>query len=148
MILHFRAALRGDVPNVVALLADDSLGAMRETAPLADYFAAFERMATDARCTLVVAESGGHIVGCYDLIVLDGLNMRGERRAQVEGVRIARHLRGQKLGDQLMNDAFTRARAAGCSYMELLSNAARPDAHRFYERLGFTRSHLGFKRNL
>jgi hypothetical protein len=29
-----------------------------------------------------------------------------------------------------------------------MSNASRKDAHRFYQRLGFSQSHLGFKMKL
>jgi hypothetical protein len=32
--------------------------------------------------------------------------------------------------------------------LELSSNKTRKDAHRFYERLGFARSHEGFKMKL
>jgi len=146
MSLRFRLGQRADVPAVVALLADDDIGRTRETAPIADYFAAFERMGP--QCQLVVGEINGIIVTCYDLIILDGLNMRGARRAQVEGVRVARDSRGQGYGRMLMDDAMARAKQAGAQFIELMSNAARLETHAFYEHLGFTRSHLGFKRNL
>lgn len=146
MTLTFRAGARADVASVVALLADDDIARTRETAPLGDYLAAFARM--DARCQLIVGEAQGQIVACYDLIILDGLNMRGARRAQVEGVRIASTMRDHGFGRQLMEDAMTRARKQGAQFIELMSNASRHGAHAFYERLGFTRSHLGFKRNL
>ena len=44
-----------------------------------------------------------------------------------------------------MNDAIGRARGLGCYRVQLTSNTARPDAHRFYEQLGFVPSHIGFK---
>lgn len=146
MSLAFRPAVLADVPGVVALLADDDIGGSRETAPLEDYLAAFARM--DERCQLIVGEADGQLVACYDLIILDGLNARGQRRAQIEGVRVAAHLRGQGFGRRLMEDAMARARTKGAQFMEMMSNAARHKTHAFYERLGFTRSHLGFKRKL
>ncbi|MEX0971259.1 MAG: GNAT family N-acetyltransferase [Paracoccaceae bacterium] len=146
MSVSFRPAVQADVPGVVALLADDDIGGARETAPLADYKAAFARM--DERCQLIVGEADGQLVACYDLIILDGLNACGQRRAQVEGVRVASHLRGHGLGRKLMEDAMDRARTVGAAFMEMMSNAARHDTHAFYERLGFTRSHVGFKRKL
>ena len=47
-----------------------------------------------------------------------------------------------------MGDAETRARAAGCALLQLTSNATRDRALAFYTRLGFTPSHIGFKRDL
>ena len=41
-----------------------------------------------------------------------------------------------------------RARAAGCGQMQLTTNRSRTDAHRFYDRLGFTPSHIGYKKAL
>jgi GNAT superfamily N-acetyltransferase len=41
-----------------------------------------------------------------------------------------------------------RARDLGCYRVQLTSNNARPEAHRFYQRLGFEPSHRGFKLNL
>ena len=49
------------------------------------------------------------------------------------------------MGAALVEAAIARARALGCYRVQLTSNAARPDAHRFYERLGFVPSHVGFK---
>jgi GNAT superfamily N-acetyltransferase len=44
-----------------------------------------------------------------------------------------------------MEDAIGRARGLGCYRVQLTSNAARSDAHRFYGRLGFVPTHVGFK---
>jgi GNAT superfamily N-acetyltransferase len=45
----------------------------------------------------------------------------------------------------MMRDAVERARAAGCRLIQLTTDRARADAHRFYERLGFVPSHVGMK---
>ena len=44
-----------------------------------------------------------------------------------------------------MAAAVDQARALGCYRLQLTSNTARPEAHRFYEALGFEPSHVGFK---
>jgi len=44
--------------------------------------------------------------------------------------------------------AIERAKEKGCISMQLTTNAERTDAHRFYENLGFTSSHLGMKLKL
>ncbi|MCB2115410.1 MAG: GNAT family N-acetyltransferase [Rhodobacteraceae bacterium] len=147
-MIRFRAATRADVPEVVALLADDTLGAGREGADMAPYLAAFDAMLAEASNILIVGEDAGRIVATYQLTCISGLSLRASRRAQIESVRVSADLRGQGLGALLMADAEARARAAGCSVLQLTSNAVRTDARRFYERLGFTASHIGFKRDL
>lgn len=142
----FRAATREDVPAVVDLLTDDVLGRRREGADLDVYLAAFDAMQAEGHNHLIVAEQEGRVVACYQLITMSGLSLSGSRRAEIEGVRVASDLRGQGLGALLVADAEARARAAGCTLIQLTSNATRTDALRFYEGLGFTGSHIGFKK--
>jgi GNAT superfamily N-acetyltransferase len=144
----WRPATRTDVPSVVALLADDSLGATRETADPAPYLAAFDAMAAEAANHLIVAEDHGRIVATYQITYISGLSLRAARRAQVESVRVAADLRGRGIGAALMADAMSRAHAAGCSLMQLTTNKTRTRAHAFYDGLGFTASHIGYKRDL
>lgn len=147
-MIRFREARREDVQDVVALLADDALGAAREGSDLAPYLAAFDAMQAEAGNTLIVGEEAGRIVATYQLTVISGLSLRASRRAQVESVRVAADLRGRGIGAAMMADAETRARAAGCRLVQLTSNAGRERARKFYESLGFTPSHIGFKRDL
>ncbi|KAB2885335.1 MAG: GNAT family N-acetyltransferase [Albidovulum sp.] len=147
-MIRFREARREDVQDVVALLADDALGAAREGSDLAPYLAAFDAMQAEAGNTLIVGEEAGRIVATYQLTVISGLSLRASRRAQVESVRVAADLRGRGIGAAMMADAETRARAAGCRLVQLTSNAGRERARKFYEGLGFTPSHIGFKRDL
>lgn len=142
----FREASRADVPQVVALLADDMLGRTREGAGLDVYLAAFDAMQQEGHNHLIVAEQDGRVVACYQLILMSGLSLSATRRAEIEAVRVAADLRGQGLGALLVADAEARARAAGCALIQLTTNAARTEARRFYEGLGFTGSHIGFKK--
>lgn len=144
----WRPATRADVGAVVALLADDPLGATRETADLAPYLAAFDAMQAEGNNTLMVGEQAGRVVATYQLTFISGLSLNAARRAQIESVRVADALRGHGLGAALMADAESRARAAGCSLVQLTTNRTRTRAHEFYARLGYTPSHLGFKKSL
>ena len=45
----------------------------------------------------------------------------------------------------MMQAAIDRARADGCTLVQLTTDKRRGDAHRFYERLGFEASHVGMK---
>ncbi|WP_333830716.1 GNAT family N-acetyltransferase [Pararhodobacter sp.] len=149
-MIRWREARRGDVPAVVALLREDVLGATREGDELAPYLAAFDQMAQEGGNRLIVAEQGadGPIVATYQITFISGLSLQAARRAQIESVRVAETQRGSGLGAALMADAEVRARAAGCALMQLTTNRARERAQAFYERLGFTASHIGYKRKL
>lgn len=145
--LTFRPATRADVAAVVALLADDVLGATRESGDLDRYLAAFDAMAQEGGNALIVGE-GSRVLATYQLTVISGLSLSAARRAQIEAVRVDASLRGQGAGAALMADAEARARAAGATLMQLTSNTSRTDAHRFYEKLGYAPSHIGFKKPL
>ena len=141
-----RRARRDDVAAIVAMLADDHLGRARERLehPLpASYREAFERLDADPNITLVVAEEAGRIVGSLQLCILPGLSSQGASRGLIEDVRVASDRRSRGIGEQLVQWAVSEARARGCRLVELLTHQTRVDAQRFYERLGFAKSHVG-----
>ena len=141
-----RRAERDDLPAVLALLAADRLGAHRESPDdLAPYHAALAAIDADPAQLLVVAVADHLVIGVFQLTVIPGLARRGALRAHIEAVRIAREYRGRGLGAAMMRWALDEARRRGCTLAQLTSDKARPDAHRFYERLGFVASHEGFK---
>jgi len=146
---QFRPATRDDVPAIVALLTDDELGAARESDDLAPYLAAFDALEGETGNHLIVGQdAGGRVVASYQISFISGLSLRAARRAQIESVRVVSDLRGTGLGAQMLQDAEIRARAAGCTLMQLTTNATRARAQAFYKRMGFTPSHVGFKRDL
>jgi GNAT superfamily N-acetyltransferase len=144
--LEIRPAAPTDIPAVVAMLANDPLGAQRESPDdLAPYRAAFQRLADDPNQHLVVAVRDAGVVGTLQLTVIPGLSRRGSTRSIIEGVRVHSDERGSGLGTQLIQWAVDESRRQNCQLVQLTSDATRTDAHRFYERLGFTASHVGFK---
>ncbi|MBW8800805.1 MAG: GNAT family N-acetyltransferase [Streptomyces sp.] len=144
--LDIRPAVADDVPAIVGMLADDPLGARRETPDdLAPYLSALERLSADPNQHLVVAVREGRIVGTLQLTVIPGLSRRGATRSIIEGVRIHADERGSGLGTRFIEWAIDESRRQGCQLVQLTSDTSRVDAHRFYERLGFTGSHTGFK---
>ena len=146
--VRFREATREDVPAVVALLRDDAIGAGREMGRAEHYLAAFDAMQEEGGNHLIVGDQDGDVVATYHLTFITGLTLQGMRRAQLEGVRVASHLRGSGVGALMIVDAETRARAAGCGMMQLAMNAKRDRSHWFYVAHGFKPSHTGFKRML
>ena len=142
-----RRVRREDVAVIVGMLADDPLGGARERIedPLPQsYYNAFETLERDPNILLVVAEDGdGAVVGCLQLCILPGLSSQGASRGLIEDVRVAKHCRSRGIGEQVVQWAVVEARARGCKVVELLTHHTRVDAQRFYERLGFARSHVG-----
>lgn len=149
--LTFRQAALGDLPAIVKMLADDPLGAEREqfSQPLPDaYIAALEAIDADPSNELIVACASGVVVGVLQLTFIPYLTYKGSWRGLIEGVRVAQPYRSQGVGGQLFDWAIERAKARGCRTVQLTTNKARPDALRFYERLGFRATHEGMKLHL
>jgi GNAT superfamily N-acetyltransferase len=149
--LDFRRATRADLDNIVRLLADDPLGAKRETyaAPLPkSYRKAFETIDRDPNNELVVATLDGRVVGVLQITFLPYLTYRGSWRALIEGVRVDSSARSGGIGRRLLEWAIARAKEKGCHMVQLTSDKSRPDAIRFYESLGFVPSHEGLKLHL
>ena len=151
MTFHIRPALPEDLEAVVRLHEEDALGshgdAWRPETRVA-YEAAFSAIAASPDNTLYVAERAGRVVGTFQLTFIPNLTGRGALRVKVESVKVSAALRSQGLGAQMMAFAEDVARSRGARLLELTSNSVRRDAHRFYERLGYTPSHVGFKKKL
>ena len=147
--LEIRAAVTEDVPAIVGMLADDPLGSQRESPDdLTLYLTALERLTADPNQHLVVAVREGRVVGTLQLTVIPGLSRKGATRSIIEAVRIHADERGSGLGTQLIEWAIAESRRQDCQLVQLTTDVTRTDAHRFYERLGFTASHVGFKLSL
>lgn len=142
-------AQESDVPALAALLADDVLGARRESTALEPYLTAFRDIDRDPNQFLVAARDGdGDLVGTMQLSLIPGLPRAGTKRLQIEGVRLAATTRGTGLGTALFGWAHDYGRRHGAVLAQLASDGTRTDAHRFYERLGYQASHRGYKRLL
>ena len=144
----FRRADLTDLAAIVALLADDELGRLREDArlPLArEYIDAFNALEMDQNQLLAVASDGGEVVGTLQLTFFPGIARMGAWRGQIEAVRIAAEHRSSGLGRQFFEWAIAQCRSRGCTLVQLTTDKTRHDAHRFYESLGFVASHTGYK---
>lgn len=140
-----------DLTAIVALFADDPLGGHGDTndpQALPDYRAAFARIAASPNETLYVAELDGEVVGTFQTMITTTMTARGSSALILEAVQTRAHMRGRGIGARMIDFAIQIARDSGMRLVQLTSNGARKDAHRFYERLGFTPSHIGFKMRL
>ena len=147
---QLRRATSEDADAVIALLADDPISAARGDRASAEdrpaYAAALAEILADPSNDLLVVELGGELVGTLQLTLVPGMARRGAKRLLVEAVRVRSDLRSSGIGSATMrwvsDDA---APALDVALIQLTSDAARTDAHRFYERLGYVGSHVGFK---
>jgi GNAT superfamily N-acetyltransferase len=146
--LLIREARAGDLSAVLELLEADSFRERPEqvgAVPEQCYADALAEIQRSEHSRVYVAERDGRVVGTYQLTFIRHLMYRGGLVAQIEAVRVASQLRNQGIGAAMMRHAIAEARRRGCARVQLTSNKQRKDAHRFYERLGFKKSHDGFK---
>ena len=152
--LTFRDATITDIPVIIGLShAGDARG--KDTPPLDPatlsdprYRAAFDEITADPKHRLIVAEKNGEVVGTIQLSFIPGMPNFGMKRGLLENVHIRSDHRGSGLGTEMVTWAIERCREAGCGVVQLTSNKLRLDAHRFYEKLGFAKTHEGFKLRL
>jgi GNAT superfamily N-acetyltransferase len=148
-----RHAIAADLPDLVAMLADDVLGAHRESLErtpeaMRPYREAFDAIAADPAHLLLVAADARRPIGTMQLSFLPGLSRRGAWRAQIEAVRVHGDVRNWGIGAWMIGWAVDEARRRGCVLVQLTTDKRRIDAHRFYERFGFVASHEGMKLQL
>lgn len=146
--LIFRPATLDDVDFIVGLSRSNHVGPLPENSfPVghAHFRAAFSAIAADPNQRLTVAELDGERVGTIQITFTPGLGLTSTWRATLEGVHVVAEERSKGLGGAMVRWAIERCRERGCYMVQLTSNKARVDAHRFYNRLGFAQSHEGFK---
>jgi len=148
--INFRKAVPDDLEAILRLLTDDILGSGREGGleDLPVYRQAFDEIDGDPNQFLCVAEADSEIVGTLQLSFIPGLARHAVKRGQIEAVRVTSNRRSEGLGEALFEWAIEKCRQEGCGLVQLTTDKARPDAHRFYDRLGFEPSHIGYKRAL
>lgn len=147
--MKFRKAIKEDIPKLVEMIADDALGQTRENFqdPLPSvYYEAFQKIDSDPNQELIVIqESDGSIIGTLQLSFIQYLTYQGGIRAQIEAVRIHKDKRGEGLGETLFKWAIERAKDRNAHLIQLTTDKKRPEALKFYEKLGFKASHEGMK---
>lgn len=147
-MLTYRNATPADLPFIIGLIVEDSVvetGDDPADAMHADYVDALAEITADPNAEMIIVDEDGVPVGCFQLSYLPGLMRRGMKRGQIEVVHVAETHRNRGIGGEMMRWAIERCRENKCAMVQLTSNKKRIDAHRFYERLGFKKSHEGFK---
>lgn len=148
MELKFRTACINDLESLVSLLSNDPLGNLREdtSTPLNEaYISAFKAIDIDLNNELLVAELDTQLVGMLQLTFIPYLTHIGSWRCLVEGVRVHESFRGRGFGEKIFEYAIDLAKEKDCRIVQLTSDKQRPEAIRFYKKLGFKATHEGFK---
>ena len=149
--LIIREDVLEDLPQIIRLMCDDTLGSTREeyTVPLLKcYTDAFDHIANDQNNILLVACDGDRVIGNLQITFTQYLSHKGSKRATIENVRVAGDKRNLGVGTLLMKYAINLAKENACAIVQLTSNKSRAGAHRFYKKLGFEDTHVGLKLNL
>jgi GNAT superfamily N-acetyltransferase len=147
-----REATEADLPQLVGLLtqlAPDEAERENVSSPLPyEYHIVMRQILETPGQHVFVLEERGKIVGTAALSVVPNVSHRGTPYAIIENVVVDGKARSTGYGELLMRHAIEEARRAGCYKVSLTSNKRRTEAHRFYERLGFVRSHEAFRLDL
>jgi predicted N-acetyltransferase YhbS len=142
MPVLLRPATEADAKHVTSLLAE--LGYPSKEA---DVRKRLRRMlGSDTSCFLL-AQSASEVVGLLSAELVPYFSS-GSTICRVTGLVVAAHHRGRGVGEKLVAGAADFARKHHCSGIEITSAEHRLDAHRFYQRLGFSRTSFRFFRAL
>jgi GNAT superfamily N-acetyltransferase len=146
----FSIAEGADLDAIIALLTNDAIASQRESndGDLSQYHNAFDEIQKDPNANIIIAKSDGSIIGCFQINFIANLTYKGGTRALVEGVRVDETIRGLGLGTRLIAKAIDMARERNCCLVQLTTDKQRPEALKFYEKLGFINSHHGLKLKL
>lgn len=88
----------------------------------------------DGHC-LRVAELDGRVAGwihAAHVALLDS-----DPYVEIKALVVDEQARGLRIGEELVREVESWARARGCAALRVRSNVLRERAHRFYERLGY-----------
>jgi GNAT superfamily N-acetyltransferase len=88
------------------------------------------------RDAVLVAEEDGAVVGWIQGAVR--VTLEAGSTAEIVGLVVDRARRGRGIGGQLVRAVEAWARANNCARLRVRSRIERQDAHRFYDRAGFS----------
>jgi GNAT superfamily N-acetyltransferase len=145
--MTIRKAKKVDINEIVQMLANDPLGASREDVLHREkYEKAFDIIDADKNQSLMIVEDeNGKMIGTFQMTFIQYLTHQGSMRVQVESVRVREDLRGKGIGENIFQWIIDHAKERGAHLLQLTSDKKRPDAIRFYRKLGFIDSHEGLK---
>jgi|RhiMetdeSRZDD1v2_1073273.scaffolds.fasta_scaffold49735_2 GNAT superfamily N-acetyltransferase len=140
--IYLRSATLSDAERIAALVAQ--LG-YQTTAD--DMNLRLERLLAHPEHVLVVAEVSGDIVGLVAAQIGQGLEIN-DPYARITGLVVDSRCRRHGVGRILMEHMESWCRGRGVHSVILTSGNHRVDAHKFYQRIGYTATGQRFIKRL
>lgn len=103
--------------------------------------AAFNRNMASPNITYFLAEHEGKPIGMVSCHIQPLLH-HAALVSEIQEMYVEPEYRSQKVGNVLMEHVTAFAKKEGAIQMEVTSRATREQAHRFYQREGFEKSHV------
>ncbi len=97
-----------------------------------------QRLSESGSHFVLVAEQGDLVKGTALLSLCEDVMFGTQPFAIVENVIVDQGVRSQGIGTALLREVEALCKRVNCSKIMLLSSSQRVEAHRFFERLGFT----------
>jgi N-acetylglutamate synthase-like GNAT family acetyltransferase len=142
MKVTFRRATEADAEPIASLLTE--LGYASTAADVVDRV---QHSLHSETSWLLLAQSENDVIGLISAELVPYFP-NGSTICRVTALVVSAQHRGRGLGEELLARVTDFAREHDCSGIELTSAHHRLDAHRFYERQGFSRTSLRFFRAL
>jgi LacI family transcriptional regulator len=148
--IMLREALPADLAGIVTLVQDDQQrhhGTTFAAVPTASYERAFAAITADSEHLLIAARSGTStdVIATMQLSFIPGISRGGGTRLQIEAVLVDKDHRNSGLGTAMVTWALEEGRRRGAVLAQLTTATSREGTDRFYRRLGFEPTHVGFK---
>ncbi len=132
-----RLATKKDVPQLVSLVRSLVESCGEQPPPFEDMARVIARQVEDEDHEYVVAENEGHVFGCV-LVCYYLSTWAAAPYAMLQDFIVEEGWRNQGVGSTMLAYARNRARLRKCVRMDLIIQAGREDAKRFFKRWGFT----------
>ena len=142
MATTFRRATEADAEPIASLLTE-----LGYASTAADVSGRVQHALHSETSWLLLAQSENDVIGLISAELVPYFPT-GTTVCRVTALVVAAQHRRGGLGEKLLTHVTAFAREHGCLGIELTSAHRRLDAHRFYERLGFSPTSLRFFRPL
>jgi predicted N-acetyltransferase YhbS len=96
---------------------------------------------------ILLAQSASEVIGLLGAELVPYFP-NGSTICRITALVVSTHHRGRQVGEKLVAGVLDFAREHHCSGIEITSAEHRLDAHRFYQRVGFSRTSFRFFQTL
>ncbi len=106
-----------------------------------------ENQLKDETCDVLVAKDGAKTIATATIYYIE-VAIRARPYALLEGLVVDKDARGKGAGTEIFKKCIEIAKKRNCYKMIFTSGTDRADAHKFYEKFGFKKWGLEFRKDL